>query len=574
MRTAPPLAGEAPADGVASAPGATIRSPVSTGRGSSSPTASTEPDLSDLAGIDGVTVESRSPMLLASDAPCASAASPADADDAVLALNTALMQGGVVGDRRSRREAAAADRDRPPHGRRRRRRRSFSRDLITVGANASVRFIESHRGTAGVAYQVNVRDRTRRRRRREGRRGRDCRSESDAAQHLASFVATVGDGATLRPSRRQCRRRRSRAGRASSASRGRGARLGFYGATMLQRQPARRHGAGDRPRRRRARPAASCSRASSTARRDGVFQGRIVVEPRRAEDRREDDDARRCSSRTRRSSPPSRSSRSSPTTSSAAMARPPAQIDATMLFYLMARGIPRAEAERLLIEAFLDDAIDAIGDEAIAEALKGTVGAWLARRGGRMNAPATVLAPYDVEAIRRDFPILSRDGLRQAAGLSRQRRLGAEAAGGDRRGDPRLQPRIRQRPSRPALPLQRRDREIRGGAGDRPPLPQRRASRRDHLHPQLDRGDQPRRRLARHGVRRGRRDRALDHGAPLQHRAVALSPRAEGRGHQLGADRRRRHLPPRRIREAARRRGRKIVAITHMSNVARARSCR
>ena len=41
-----------------------------------------------------------------------------------------------------------------------------------------------------------------------------------------------------------------------------------------------------------------------------------------------------------------------------------------MLFYLMARGIPRAEAERLLIEAFLDDAIDAIGDEAIAEALK------------------------------------------------------------------------------------------------------------------------------------------------------------------------------------------------------------
>ncbi len=59
------------------------------------------------------------------------------------------------------------------------------------------------------------------------------------------------------------------------------------------------------------------------------------------------------------------------------------QIDATQLFYLLSRGIPRAEAERLLIEAFLDDAIDAIGDEAIADALKGVVSAWLAKRGGR-----------------------------------------------------------------------------------------------------------------------------------------------------------------------------------------------
>ena len=57
-------------------------------------------------------------------------------------------------------------------------------------------------------------------------------------------------------------------------------------------------------------------------------------------------------------------------------------IDPTMLFYLMSRGLPRPEAERLLIEAFLDDAIDAIGDEAIAEALKGIVSGWLARRGG------------------------------------------------------------------------------------------------------------------------------------------------------------------------------------------------
>jgi Fe-S cluster assembly protein SufD len=57
------------------------------------------------------------------------------------------------------------------------------------------------------------------------------------------------------------------------------------------------------------------------------------------------------------------------------------QIDPTHLFYLMARGVPRREAERLLVEAFLDEAIDAVGDEAIAEALKRTVSAWLAARG-------------------------------------------------------------------------------------------------------------------------------------------------------------------------------------------------
>jgi Fe-S cluster assembly protein SufD len=59
------------------------------------------------------------------------------------------------------------------------------------------------------------------------------------------------------------------------------------------------------------------------------------------------------------------------------------QIDRAMLFYMMARGIPRAEAERLLIEAFLADAIDALGQEAIAAALKATVSDWLAGRDHR-----------------------------------------------------------------------------------------------------------------------------------------------------------------------------------------------
>lgn len=64
------------------------------------------------------------------------------------------------------------------------------------------------------------------------------------------------------------------------------------------------------------------------------------------------------------------------------------QIDSNMLFYLMARGIPRLEAERLLIEAFLGDAVEEIGDEAIAEALKGTISTWFNARNHSRGAKA------------------------------------------------------------------------------------------------------------------------------------------------------------------------------------------
>jgi len=57
------------------------------------------------------------------------------------------------------------------------------------------------------------------------------------------------------------------------------------------------------------------------------------------------------------------------------------QIDPDQLFYLMARGIPRLEAERLLIESFLGEAIDGLGVEPVAAALKGIVHAWAAGRG-------------------------------------------------------------------------------------------------------------------------------------------------------------------------------------------------
>ncbi|MCD7061097.1 Fe-S cluster assembly protein SufD [Pelagibacterium xiamenense] len=54
-------------------------------------------------------------------------------------------------------------------------------------------------------------------------------------------------------------------------------------------------------------------------------------------------------------------------------------LDETWMFYLMSRGIPKAEAETILIRAFLEEIVDAVEDEALGEALSGIVDGWLAQ---------------------------------------------------------------------------------------------------------------------------------------------------------------------------------------------------
>lgn len=57
-------------------------------------------------------------------------------------------------------------------------------------------------------------------------------------------------------------------------------------------------------------------------------------------------------------------------------------LDDDLLFYLMARGLPRPEAEALLIESFLGEAVEeGLDDEVVGEALMGVVEAWLKARG-------------------------------------------------------------------------------------------------------------------------------------------------------------------------------------------------
>jgi Fe-S cluster assembly protein SufD len=55
-------------------------------------------------------------------------------------------------------------------------------------------------------------------------------------------------------------------------------------------------------------------------------------------------------------------------------------IDESLLFYFLARGIPRKEAEALLIQSFVAEPIEMIAHEGLREALLARVASWLAVR--------------------------------------------------------------------------------------------------------------------------------------------------------------------------------------------------
>lgn len=58
-------------------------------------------------------------------------------------------------------------------------------------------------------------------------------------------------------------------------------------------------------------------------------------------------------------------------------------LDKNLLFYLMARGISRRDAQALLIRSFLGDAIDELSNAELREALGGLIDAWLVGRAAR-----------------------------------------------------------------------------------------------------------------------------------------------------------------------------------------------
>ncbi|MEM6745491.1 MAG: SufD family Fe-S cluster assembly protein, partial [Pseudomonadota bacterium] len=55
-------------------------------------------------------------------------------------------------------------------------------------------------------------------------------------------------------------------------------------------------------------------------------------------------------------------------------------VDEDALYYLRARGVPRAQAQNLLVLAFIGEAVDEIEDDALADEIRERVAAWIDRR--------------------------------------------------------------------------------------------------------------------------------------------------------------------------------------------------
>lgn len=55
-------------------------------------------------------------------------------------------------------------------------------------------------------------------------------------------------------------------------------------------------------------------------------------------------------------------------------------VDETALFYLRSRGVPEAAAKDMMVIAFVDEAVQEIEDDALAEVIRSRIADWLARR--------------------------------------------------------------------------------------------------------------------------------------------------------------------------------------------------
>lgn len=256
---------------------------------------------------------------------------------------------------------------------------STVRNSVRIGANASVQMVETYRGVGDVAHQLNAVTRV-----SVGRNATVAwarlQMEGETAQHLGSTILSLAEEARFD-------HLSVTAGAAVSRSQmfvttgGTGTRLGIFGAGMVTgRQHADTtllidHALGGAFTRVLAKNAVDGEA-------HGVFQGKIVVEPdAQKTDAKMMAKALLLSETGEFDSKPELEIFADDV--QCGHGATSGRIDDTQLFYLMARGVERAEAERLLIEAFLDEAIDGLGDEPIGDALKGVVTAWLSRRAPR-----------------------------------------------------------------------------------------------------------------------------------------------------------------------------------------------
>jgi Fe-S cluster assembly protein SufD len=336
-------------------------------------------ELSDLANLEnGLTVGSLADALSGNEPMLTRHLGKlAPAGDVAVALNTALMGDGAV-----IRIAAGSTIERPLHllfvasGK---PAASFVRSLVVVERGARAMVIESHEGPAGSDYQVNaalelfVGDAAHVDHVKIIGEGADALHVSTLAAAIGAharfnaFSFTVG-GAVVR-------------NQLFLKFDGEGIVAGIRGATLLKgRQHADttlviNHVA----------PDCQSREVFKTVLDDeahGVFQGRIIVR-RQAQrtDAKMMTQALLLSERAEADNKPELEIFADDV--QCGHGATAGALDEELKFYLMARGIPAAEAEALLIRAFVGEAIEGIEHAGLRETLMESVVAWLAARGRR-----------------------------------------------------------------------------------------------------------------------------------------------------------------------------------------------
>ena len=335
------------------------------------------PELSDLAAEAGLTICSLADALARGDADVSArlgAANTAE-NDVAYALNTALMTDGAVIE-----VAPGTTVARPIHlvfvfaGE---PAAVFARSLVTVGEGAGLTLLESHEGPDGVDYQVNtaldlvVGDAAKVDRVLIGTQGRSALHVSTLTGALGRAVAfrdfgfTTG-GAVVR------NQLFIRCGGADAL-------LDLSGAAMLT---ARQHVdttmvvdhalSGCRSR--------EIVKSVLDGQSRNVFQGKIIVRPdAQKTDARMLSNALMLSADVEADNKPELEIFADDV--QCGHGATAGSIDENLKFYLMARGIPASQAEALLIQSFVGEAIDTVTHEGVRDALSAAVLRWLRARG-------------------------------------------------------------------------------------------------------------------------------------------------------------------------------------------------
>lgn len=341
------------------------------------------PELSDLAGLgEGVGVTSIAAALDAGDPALAAlggrvSANPAIEGDPLVALASALFTDGLVV-----RVAAGAQAARPleiRHLSSGLAASNFVRHAVVVGEGGGIDVVESHESPNGAEIHAHTLvELTVAAGARVG--WLDRQREGDAAARFSTLALDLGRGAALDHTLVTLGARLART--QIFARLGEAADLVTRGATLVK---GRTHAdatlvvahAGPNAVSRELYKSAVDGEATS------VFQGRIVVEKAaQGTDGRMGAHAVLLSDRAEAKAKPELEIFADDV--ACAHGATVAEIDETLKFYLMSRGIPAAETEKLLIRAFLGEVTDAVASEATREAIEAEIDAWIdAREGAR-----------------------------------------------------------------------------------------------------------------------------------------------------------------------------------------------